>query len=178
MAALTSGEIVRRDGRMLAGRHPRVRPEAGGRGCEVLLAPARRSVTGRDIVLTQGDVRNVQLGKAALRAGIEILLRDSGVTRLDRILLAGTFGNHLDPNDILRIGMVPSVPVESIQTIGNAAGDGARMALFNRNHRRRSLSLARRIRVLELTERGEFQDLFVACTALAADPLAPEPALA
>jgi uncharacterized 2Fe-2S/4Fe-4S cluster protein (DUF4445 family) len=74
--------------------------------------------------------------------------------------------------------MVPPVPVESIRSIGNAAGDGARMALFNRNHRRRALSLARQMRVLELTERSEFQDLFVACTALAADPLSPEPALA
>jgi uncharacterized 2Fe-2S/4Fe-4S cluster protein (DUF4445 family) len=178
VAALASGGIVRRDGRMLAGSHPQVRPEASGRGCEVLLAPAKRSLTGRDIVLTQADVRNVQLGKAALRAGIEILLRDSGVERIDRILLAGTFGNHLDPNDILRIGMVPPVPVESIRSIGNAAGDGARMALFNRNHRRRALALARQMRVLELTERSEFQDLFVACTALAADPLSPEPALA
>jgi uncharacterized 2Fe-2S/4Fe-4S cluster protein (DUF4445 family) len=178
VAALAERGIVRRDGRMLAGSHAQVRAEASGRGCEVLLVPAKRSATGRDIVLTQADVRNVQLGKAALRAGIEILLREAGVQRLDRILLAGTFGNHLDPNDILRIGMVPPVPVESIRSIGNAAGDGARMALFNRNHRRRALALARRMRVLELTERSEFQDLFVACTALAANPLEPEPALA
>jgi uncharacterized 2Fe-2S/4Fe-4S cluster protein (DUF4445 family) len=175
VAAFAAGGILKRDGRMLAGSHPQVHPEASGRGCEVVLAPARRSATGRDIVLTQADVRNVQLGKAALRAGIEILLRDSGVERLDRILLAGTFGNHLDPNDILRIGMVPPVPVQSIHTIGNAAGDGARMALFNRHHRRRSLALARQMRVLELTNRPEFQDLFVECTALAADPLERDP---
>jgi uncharacterized 2Fe-2S/4Fe-4S cluster protein (DUF4445 family) len=178
VAAFAAHGILKRDGRILAGSHPEVRPEASGHGSEVVLVPARRSATGRDIVLTQADVRNVQLGKAALRAGIEILLRESGVKRLDRILLAGTFGNHLDPNDILRIGMVPNVPVESIHTIGNAAGDGARMALFNRHHRRRALSLARQMRVLELTDRPEFQDLFVACTALAADPLEQEPALA
>jgi uncharacterized 2Fe-2S/4Fe-4S cluster protein (DUF4445 family) len=176
VAALAANGILKRDGRIVAGSHPQVHPEANGHGCEVLLAPAKRSATGRDIVLTQADVRNVQLGKAALRAGIEILLRESGVQRPDRILLAGTFGNHLDPNDILGIGMVPPVPVQSIHTIGNAAGDGARMALFNRRHRRRSLALAKQMRVLELTNRPEFQDLFVACTALTPDPLEREPA--
>ena len=177
VAAFAAGGVVKRDGRIVLGSQSQVRQEATGHGCEVLLVPAKRSATGRDIVLTQADVRNVQLGKAALRAGIEILLRDSGVQHLDRILLAGTFGNHLDPNDILRIGMVPRVPVEAIHTIGNAAGDGARMALFNARHRRRALSLARQMRVLELTGRPEFQDLFVACTALAPEPLELAPAL-
>jgi uncharacterized 2Fe-2S/4Fe-4S cluster protein (DUF4445 family) len=178
VAAFAAGRILERDGRIVAGSHSQVRPEASGHGCEVLLVPAKRSATGRDIVLTQADVRNVQLGKAALRAGIEILLRESSVRHVDRILLAGTFGNHLDPNDILRIGMVPSVPVEAIHTIGNAAGDGARMALLNARHRRRALALARQMRVLELTDRPEFQDLFVACTALATEPLGQERALA
>jgi uncharacterized 2Fe-2S/4Fe-4S cluster protein (DUF4445 family) len=173
VAAFTAAGILQRDGRLLPGSHPGVQPGPNGEGSEVLLVPAKHSATGRDIVLAQADVRNVQLGKAALRAGIEILLRESGVKRLDRIFLAGTFGNHLDPHDILRIGMVPPVPVASIHTIGNAAGDGARMALFNRHHRKRALELARRIRVLELTDRPEFQDLFVACTALAPDPLEP-----
>lgn len=171
VATLTSAGILGADGRFVPGSHPQTRMQEGGRGLEMLLAPARRSATGRDIVLTQADVRSVQLGKAALRAGIEILLSESGVEELDRIDLAGTFGNHLDPNDILRIGMVPPVPVESIRTIGNAAGDGARMALFNRHHRRRAARLAREIRVLELSMRAEFQDLFVECTALAPEPV-------
>jgi uncharacterized 2Fe-2S/4Fe-4S cluster protein (DUF4445 family) len=171
VAALAAGGILGADGRFAPGSHPQLRPQANGRGLEMLLAPARRSATGRDIVLTQGDVRSVQLGKAALRAGIEILLAESGVEALDRIYLAGTFGNHLDPNDILRIGMVPPVPVESIHTIGNAAGDGARMALFNRHHRRRAARLARDICVLELSTRADFQDTFVGCTALAPEPV-------
>jgi uncharacterized 2Fe-2S/4Fe-4S cluster protein (DUF4445 family) len=112
----------------------------------------------------------VQLGKSALRAGIEILLAERGIRSLDRIYLAGTFGNHLEPEDILRIGLVPPVPVERIRSIGNAAGDGARMALFNRTHRRRAAALARRTRVLELSMRTDFQDLFVTHTALAPSP--------
>jgi len=108
----------------VGGSHAQLRPQASGHGQEMLLAPAKRSATARDIVLTQADVRSVQLGKAALRAGIEILLKESGVAQLDRIYLAGTFGNHLDPNDILHIGMVPPVAVERIlaQLPPNAPG--------------------------------------------------------
>lgn len=166
VAALVGAGIIGQDGRIRSATHPQVRAATTGQGNEVLLVPARRSMTGRDIVLTQSDVRNVQLGKAALRAGIELLLADSGVQALDRIDLAGTFGNHLDPNDILAIGMVPPLPVERIHSIGNAAGDGARMALFSRHQLRRAQQLARATRVVELTARPEFQDLFVACTAL------------
>jgi uncharacterized 2Fe-2S/4Fe-4S cluster protein (DUF4445 family) len=132
--------------------------------------PGIASRTGRDLVFTQQDVRSVQLGKAALRAGIEILLRDQGVTELDHIYLAGTFGNHLEPRDIVAIGMVPPVPVERIESIGNAAGDGARMALFNRRDRRRARRLAEQMRVVELANCADFQDLFVACTELSAAP--------
>ena len=170
VAALVNAGILHADGRLLPGSHPAVRSGREGAG-EFVVVPAGRSGTGRDIVLTQADVRNVQLGKAALRAGIEILLREQGVQRLDSILLAGTFGNHLDPDDILRIGMVPPIRVRALHSIGNAAGDGARMALLNRRQRQRAHRLARRIRVLELATRPDFQALFIACTLLAADPL-------
>ncbi|TAK82283.1 MAG: DUF4445 domain-containing protein [Betaproteobacteria bacterium] len=141
---------------------------------EIVLVRAPHSRTGRAIVLTQQDVRSVQLGKSALRAGIEILLAERGIADIDRIDFAGTFGNHLEPQDILKIGLVPPTPVERIRLIGNAAGDGARMALFNRNHRRRVAMLARRVQVLELSTRADFQDLFVTHTALAPSPQALE----
>ncbi|MCC7114866.1 MAG: DUF4445 domain-containing protein [Burkholderiales bacterium] len=148
-------------------KHPALRERGNGRVEELVLVGSAYSRTGRDIVLTQQDVRAVQLGKSALRAGIEILLAQSGVARLDRIYLAGTFGNHLEPEDILDIGLVPPVPVETIRSIGNAAGDGARMALFNRHHRKRAMTLARKLEVLELSGREDFQDLFVLHTELA-----------
>ena len=146
--------------------HPRLRRGERTRQPEAVLVPASASRTGRDLVFTQQDVRSVQLGKAALRAGIEILLREQGVTELDHIYLAGTFGNHLEPRDIVAIGMVPPTPVARIESIGNAAGDGARMALFNRRDRRRARRLAEQMRVVELSYRADFQDLFVACTEL------------
>jgi uncharacterized 2Fe-2S/4Fe-4S cluster protein (DUF4445 family) len=165
VAAFVGAGLIEPDGALApAGRHPQVR--AG----EIVLVAPPFARTNRDIVLTQKDVRNVQLGKSALRAGIEILLAECGVRHLDRILLAGTFGNHLEPDDILRIGLVPPIPVERVRSIGNAAGDGARMALFNRTHRRRAATLARRLRVLELSGRADFQELFVTHTALAPEP--------
>jgi uncharacterized 2Fe-2S/4Fe-4S cluster protein (DUF4445 family) len=167
VAAFVASGLVGEDGALAPpGRHPALRGDAFGRAEEIVLVPGAYSRTGRDIVLTQQDVRSVQLGKSALRAGIEILLAERGIAGVDRIHLAGTFGNHLEPEDILRIGLVPPVPVEHVRSIGNAAGDGARMALFNRHHRRRAALLARQVRVLELSMRGDFQDLFVAHTAL------------
>jgi uncharacterized 2Fe-2S/4Fe-4S cluster protein (DUF4445 family) len=171
VAALVAGGLVADDGGLAAPeRHAALRGNANDRAKEVVLVAGPYSRTGRDIVLTQQDVRSVQLGKSALRAGIEILLAERGVKAPDRIHLAGTFGNHLEPEDILKIGLVPPVPVERIRSIGNAAGDGARMALFDRRHRRRAATLARRITVLELSLREDFQDLFVTHTALAPSP--------
>jgi len=171
VAAFVASGLLGEDGALAeAGRHAQLRGGANGRAGELVLVPAPYTRTGRDIVLTQQDVRSVQLGKSALRAGIEILLAESGAGEIDRIYLAGTFGNHLEPEDILKIGLVPPVPVERIRSIGNAAGDGARMALFSRSHRRRAAALAKRLRVLELSTRADFQDLFVTHTALAPSP--------
>jgi uncharacterized 2Fe-2S/4Fe-4S cluster protein (DUF4445 family) len=169
VAALVGAGILRSDGAFTS-THPAVRTEAGSRLSEIVLVPAHASRTRRDIVITQADVRNVQLGKAALRAGIETLLREQQVDQVDRIYLAGAFGNHLDPADILTIGMVPPVAVSHIQSIGNAAGDGARMALFNRHHRRRAGQLASKLHVIELSNRREFQDTFIECIELSPRP--------
>ncbi len=167
VAAGVRAGLIGHDGALApAGAHPQLRTNAEGRSDELVLVRAPYSRTGRDIVLTQHDVRAVQLGKSALRAGIEILLAEHRVEQLDHIYLAGTFGNHLQPEDILEIGLVPPLPVERIRSIGNAAGDGARAALFNRHQRRRAAQLARRLAVLELSGRADFQDLFVMHTEL------------
>jgi len=176
IAALVGAGLLRADGSFASPQsHPQLRANGAGVAEELVLAPARRTRTGRDIVITQKDVRSVQLGKAALRAGIELLLQVHGVERLDRIYLAGTFGNHLEPDDILKIGLVPPVDVRRIRSIGNAAGDGARLALFDIRQRRRVLKLARRLQVLELSTRPDFQDFFVASTELTDQPLGQMP---
>lgn len=169
IAALVGSGLIGPDGAMA---HARLRARDPEATKELVLVPAHQSQTGRDIVLTQQDVRAVQLGKSALRTGIEILLAECGIGHIDRIYLAGTFGNHLQPADILKIGLVPPVPVERIRSIGNAAGDGARLALLNRRHRQRAVALARRMVVLELSGRPDFNDLFVQNTSFGAAPIA------
>lgn len=165
--------LIGRDGALAPpSTHAQLRANSGGDSDELVLVRAPYARTARDIVLTQQDIRAVQLGKAALRAGIEILLAESGVTRLDRVYLAGAFGNHLQPEDILEIGLVPPLPVQCVRSIGNAAGDGARAALLDRHQRRRAAQLAHRLSVLELSFRGDFQDLFVRHTQLSPTPAA------
>ncbi len=171
IAALLGGGLISADGAMTHAQ-PRAGDPEGTK--ELVLVPAHRSQTGRDIVLTQQDVRAVQLGKSALRTGIEILLAECGIGHIDRIYLAGTFGNHLEPADILKIGLVPPVPVECIRSIGNAAGDGARLALLNRRQRQRAVALARRIVVFELSGRPDFNELFVQNTSLSEMALVPD----
>jgi uncharacterized 2Fe-2S/4Fe-4S cluster protein (DUF4445 family) len=101
VTALVGASLVGSDGAFApVGTHPSPRASAKTRQLEAVLVPGRGRRTGRDIVFTQQDVRAVQLGKATLRAGIEILLREQGVTQLDRIYLAGTFGSHLEPRAI------------------------------------------------------------------------------
>jgi len=158
---LRSG-IIRRDGAFdLDCGHPSLRINAATGVAEAVLVPSAMTQTGRNIVITQNDIRAVQLGKAALRAGIEILMKDRGIERLDRIFLAGTFGNYLDPREILEIGMFPPIDLDRIESIGNAAGDGSRLALFSLDKRREAVDLSERIHVVELSMRTDFQEVFV-----------------
>ncbi|MBI4773440.1 MAG: DUF4445 domain-containing protein [Deltaproteobacteria bacterium] len=162
VTVLLRAGIVRKDGAFdLDCGHPSLRINAATGVAEAVLVPATRTQTGRNIVITQNDIRAVQLGKAALRAGSEILMKDGGIEQLDRILLAGTFGNYLDPQEILDIGMFPPIDVDRIEPIGNAAGDGARLALFSLDKRLEAVDLADRIQVVELSMRPDFQEVFV-----------------
>jgi len=154
--------IVRRDGAFdLDCGHPSLRINAATGVAEAVLIPATLTQTDRNIAITQNDIRAVQLGKAALRAGIEILMKDRGIEHLDRIFLAGTFGNYLDPREVLDIGMFPPIGVDRIEPIGNAAGDGSRLALFSLDKRQEAVDLAERIQVVELSMRPDFQEVFV-----------------
>ncbi len=161
-AALTRSGVIKPDGAFdLDCGHPSLRTDSRSGHAEFVVVPARESHTNSDIVFTQNDVRSVQLGKAALRAGIDILLKDAGIKHLDRLFLAGTFGSYLDPRELLEIGMFPPMPLDRIKSIGNAAGDGARLALFSLAKRKAAVQLARRTRVVELSMRPDFQEIFI-----------------
>lgn len=117
------------------------------------------SVNGR-IFLTQRDVREIQLAKSAIRTGINLLLAEFGVeiNQVDRILLAGAFGNFLDREQAIRIGLLPDVATEKIRFVGNAACAGAELALISRKMRRQAEEIARKTEYFEIATHPQFQD--------------------
>jgi len=129
-------------------------------GQAFLLADASATRHGRDIVLTQRDIRQAQLGKAAIAAGVEMMRRQGGGVLVDRIYLAGAFGNYIRPESARRMGLLPDIVLEKIKFIGNAAGAGARDVLIHQSLRREAERLARQTEYVELAGRPEFMELF------------------
>ncbi len=118
-----------------------------------------------DITITQKDIRAIQLAKAALYAGIKLLMEAYGTDRVDRIKLAGAFGSYVDPLYAMVLGLIPDCDLRAVSAVGNAAGTGARMALLNRGYRREVEGLVRRIEKLETALAPRFQEHFVAAMA-------------
>ncbi|MEE9376327.1 MAG: ASKHA domain-containing protein [Rhizobiaceae bacterium] len=114
-----------------------------------------------DIIVTQTDVRSIQLAKAALYAGIRLLMDKQGVTQIDTISLAGAFGTFIDPKYALVLGLVPDCEIANVKAVGNAAGTGARMALLNRAHRREIEETVTNIEKIETALEPKFQEHFV-----------------
>ena len=127
------------------------------------LVAKQYTVPGTNVSLTQKDIREVQLAKAAIRAGIELMCRHLNVKpeEIRTVLLAGAFGNYMDPRSACRIGMIPPVLLERIHPIGNAAGAGAKCCAVSRNAYEYSKVLAETTEFLELASKPEFQDCFV-----------------
>lgn len=115
------------------------------------------------VMITQKDIRELQLAKGAIRTGIEILLREAGITvsDIDQILLAGAFGNYIDKRSALSLGLLPELPINKIQTVGNAAGTGAKIALISDLLLNEADSISRKVRHIELSTRMEFHELFI-----------------
>lgn len=119
--------------------------------------------SGDHIFLTQKDVREVQLAKGAILAGIQTLMKTLDMTteELDSILLAGAFGNYIDKESALRIGLFPQLPVDKIIPVGNAAGTGASMALLSDNERILANEIARQVEHVELSRNMDFQEFYI-----------------
>ena len=116
-----------------------------------------------NVTLTQKDIREVQLAKAAIRAGIELLAEhlDVQVADIRKVYLAGAFGNYMNPVSACRIGMIPPVLLDKIQPIGNAAGEGAKLCALSRDEFTYSRKLAKETEFLELASLPNFQDCYV-----------------
>ena len=120
---------------------------------------------GVRLCITQNDVRAIQLAKAALRAGIELLMHHAGLTELHDIRLAGAFGSHIDPVYALILGLVPDCPVAQVRSVGNAAGAGAVRALLSVEARREMEQAVRHVVKIETATEPAFQAEFIGAMA-------------
>ena len=149
---------------------PGVRSTGGQR--EFVLVAAANTGAGEDICITQRDIAEIQLAKAAIRTGIDALLEQANLapSALSHVVLAGAFGSHLNPASAMGIGMLPALPLERFDQVGNAAGAGARLALVSQVQRLRAEEVARRTRHLDLMLLPDFADRFAGALCL------PDPA--
>ncbi|MBA7612820.1 Na(+)-translocating NADH-quinone reductase subunit F [subsurface metagenome] len=117
----------------------------------------------REVTLTQQDVRELQLAKGAIRAGVELLMKEADVSADDvqEVLLAGVFGNYINREKAVTLGLIPPFPLEKIHFIGNGAMDGALRALLNREERRQAEEIASSVQHIELSGRPDFEETFL-----------------
>ncbi len=154
--------IINQDGQVdgsLADKSPRIR--ATGRTFSYVLRDGEPLIS-----ITQNDVRAIQLAKAALYAGTRLLMDRLGIEQVDRIRLAGAFGSHIDVKYAMILGLIPDCPLEKVQSAGNAAGTGARIALLNSAGRDEIEQVVRRIEKIETAVEPRFQQHFVEAMAI------------
>ncbi|WP_420443736.1 ASKHA domain-containing protein [Candidatus Poriferisodalis sp.] len=147
-----------------------------GRTSSFVLYEPPEGTGGPTITITQNDVRAIQLAKAALRAGIDLLCERAGIAAPDRVQLAGAFGAHIDPVRAMVLGLIGDCDPAAVRSVGNAAGTGAVRALLSGSQRAEMERVVRGIRKIETATEPRFQELFVAAMALP-HATAPSPRL-
>ena len=150
--------LINRRGRL--GDGPGIRQVGNIR--EFVLVSGEGSKTGQDLTITQKDISEIQLAKAAIRTGIEALLDEAeiGWEQVEKVILAGAFGTYIDPASAIGIGMFPALPLERFKQVGNAAGMGSKLALISKLQRTNAGEIARRVRYLELMTHPNFHMQF------------------
>jgi len=141
--------------------HPRFRKNPDTNMPEFVLAWAEESSIDKDIVITQKDIRQIQLAKGALYAGCKLMVKRMGLEKVDTVKIAGAFGTHVDREKALAMGLFPDCEIEKIKGIGNAAGDGCRTALLNVQKRVEANWCSRNVEYIELTVEQNFQQEFM-----------------
>lgn len=163
IAELYLAGVIGPNGRFVEIAHPRLRlglGEGGGKA-EFVLAWPHETNTGQAITVHSDDIRAIQLGKAALYAGAKLLMNRLGVTSVDRVVLAGGFGSYIDPLHAMILGLIPDCELSRVQAVGNAAGDGARMMLLDKQKRAEAQWAARWVTYIETAVEPSFQQEFV-----------------
>jgi uncharacterized 2Fe-2S/4Fe-4S cluster protein (DUF4445 family) len=161
VAQLRLNHILDRNGRM--GTHPLVRSQNGM--TEFVLADR---ASQEAITISQKDVRELQLAKAAIRLGIQALVIAEGLTEndIEQVIIAGAFGTFIDVESAITIGMLPALPLERFKQVGNAAGTGARLALISQSQRARAAQIAQQDGYIELAAVPNFNRKFAEATYL------------
>jgi uncharacterized 2Fe-2S/4Fe-4S cluster protein (DUF4445 family) len=165
LAQLVLNGIIDQNGRMHEG-HPRVRENKTGR--EFIIVSEEERGGGSAITITQEDVRELQLAKAAIRTGIAVLLQERGLSDgdIDQVVIAGAFGSYLDISSAITIGMLPAIPLSRFRQVGNAAGMGAKAVLISKTAREAVQKVARKIRYIELAVTPDFNKTFMQAISL------------
>lgn len=157
--------VMRHDGTIDGSKvsvSPRIQPEGRTFCYELLGASADRPA----LRILQNDVRAIQLGKAALYAGVRLLMERMGIRKVDVIRLAGAFGSHIDVKYAMVLGLIPDCDLAHVSSAGNAAGTGARMALLDTQARTDIQNLVRRVEKIETAVEPQFQAFFVEAMAI------------
>lgn len=165
LAQMYLAGVLDKGGKMLE-NHPRVRSNTKQR--EFVLVSEEERGGNPAIVITQKDVRELQLAKAAIRTGIQLLLEHKVYPeeKIDRVIIAGAFGSYIDITSAITIGMLPALPLERFIQVGNAAGTGAKLALISSTKRRESQEIASKAHYLELTTVPNFMQTFMQASHL------------
>ncbi len=137
--------------------------EEGQQAHQIILVPREKSGIERDITISRKDVNEIQLAKAAIRAGQEILLKEAGIhpEDIDQVIVAGAFGTYINIPNAIAIGMFPKIPLDRFQQVGNAAGMGAIQALLSVEKREIIRKIIQEVEYIELTTRADFQQIFM-----------------
>ena len=160
MAQLYLAGVLDGGGRIM-GNHPRVRTYKGQR--EFVLVGKEERGGHPAITITQHDVRELQLAKAAIRTGIQVLLEANGCSEdeIKQVIIAGAFGTYIDVASAVAIGMLPSLPLNRFWQAGNAAGMGAKLALISLSKRAEAQAVASRVKYIELASAPNFEQTFI-----------------
>jgi uncharacterized 2Fe-2S/4Fe-4S cluster protein (DUF4445 family) len=133
---------------------------------EFVIAWKEETSIGKDVVVTQKDIRQIQLAKGAVYAGCKLMMKRLDLEDVDRVKIAGAFGTHVDREKALIMGLFPDCEIERVSCVGNAAGDGARIALLNRDKREEANWVSKNVEYIELTIEEDFQKEFMAAMHL------------
>ncbi len=162
---LDASGLIRVEDRDLLPARLRDRVVMRGEERQFILVRKGEAGSASEIVLTQGDIRQVQLAKGAIASGVAMLQHIAGIPdgQVAELMLAGGFGNYLSVRSALRIGLIPALPIERIRYVGNAASLGAQLCLVSEPERQRAERIARSIEHVSLAAHPDFQEIFVEC---------------